>query len=77
MAVLSNVASREFFKLAGVYLACRLKVMGGQVANDRTADGLKFQLLGMHDYDREMGLLLREVKETRSIGFRATGPDQK
>lgn len=56
---------REFFQLAGVYLACRLRMMGGdvEIGSGLVDKGpLAFSLLGMHDYEQEMRLLIAEVR---------------
>lgn len=60
---------REFFRLAAVYLACRLKVMGGKFLADplRKTD-LEFDLLGMHDYGKEMELLVKESRVLHRTG---------
>ena len=55
------IFEREFFYLAGTWLACRLEVMGGYIENVHK-EPLEFSLLGMHDYAREMELLIREVR---------------
>jgi hypothetical protein len=48
----------EYFKLAAVYLLCRLRVIQGK-------GDLHFELLGMRDYAHEMKLLLSEERERR------------
>ena len=55
---------REFFYLAGTWLACRLEVMGGRVlpCRDWPQPALDYSLLGMMDHAREMELLIREVR---------------
>jgi len=55
------IFEREFFSLAGTWLACRLEVMGGHVRHIRRGP-LEFSLLGMLDYRREMELLIEEVR---------------
>lgn len=56
------IFEREFFYLAGTWLACRLKAMGGNLIGDPHYGNLEWHLLGMHDYAREMELLIREVR---------------
>ena len=56
------IFEREFFYLAGTWLACRLKAMGGNLIGDPHYGNLEWNLLGMHDYAREMELLIREVR---------------
>lgn len=53
---------REFLKLAGTYLACRLEVMGGRVVRDDVAfPELGLSLLGMTDHSGEMRLTCQEA----------------
>lgn len=56
---------REFLKLAGTYLACRLEVMGGRVDRNDLPPGthLRFSLLGMSDHSGEMRLMCQEALE--------------
>jgi hypothetical protein len=58
------IFEREFFSLAGIYLACRWKAMGGSIRRESLAHrgDLGFQLLGMRDHAREMELLIEEVR---------------
>ena len=57
------IFEREFFYLAGTWLACRLKAMGGNLIGDpHYGNRWNGSLLGMHDYAREMELLIREVR---------------
>ena len=56
------IFEREFFSLAGTWLACRLKAMGGSILGDHHHGNLEWHLLGMHDYGREMELLIEEVR---------------
>lgn len=59
---------REFFHLAGIYLAARWRAMGGTIDDPRlpTDNGdLAFELLGMHDYAQEMKLLLQSEVDSR------------
>jgi hypothetical protein len=58
----SKKHQREFFRLAGVYLACRLCVMGGEVVGHQKGP-LDFELLGMKDHAIEMRLLIEEVRK--------------
>jgi hypothetical protein len=53
---------REFLRLAGNYLACRLEVMGGRVTHwwGYGPYNMELSLLGMHDTEQEMRLLLAE-----------------
>lgn len=54
---------REFLKLAGTYLLCRLRVMGGEVERMTIPPGdLRFSLLGMTDHSGEMRLLCQEAQ---------------
>lgn len=55
---------REYFELAGVYLGCRLRAMGGDIIGEQAGKGgeLSFTCLGMRDYAVEMKLVLEEVK---------------
>ena len=68
---MSKDQEKEFFKLAGVYLACRWQVMGGEVSTgvpQKKGDPIKtfhFAMLGLHDYQWEMELLLRSLNEIR------------
>jgi hypothetical protein len=55
------IFEREFFSLAGTWLACRLEVMGGYVTTIQRGP-LEHSLLGSHDYQKEMELLIREVR---------------
>lgn len=54
---------REFLGLAKWYLACRLRVMGGDVENWNPGGGLEGSLLGMLDHAHEMRLLCAEVRK--------------
>ena len=50
---LSNSSEREFFQLAGTWLASRFCVMGGKIEGrdePDTASTMEFHMLGMHDY---------------------------
>lgn len=59
---------REFFRLAAVYLGCRLRAMGGDVTGIEPRKGpLHFTLLGMKDYGIEMRLLIREVRNAKVV----------
>ena len=49
---------REFFKLAGWWLACRLQVMGGLASDAKHKPNLAYDLLGMVDYGWEMRLVV-------------------
>jgi len=59
---------KEFLKLAGIYLACRWQVMGGEVStgvSQKKGDPIKtfhFAMLGLHDYQGEMELLIGSCK---------------
>jgi hypothetical protein len=54
---------REFFRLAAVYLGCRLRAMGGDVLGLEPRKGdLAFSLLGMRDYAVEMKMLIEEAQ---------------
>jgi hypothetical protein len=53
---------REFLKLAGVWLACRWTVLGGQIPGCVEARGpLELQILGMVDHAWELRLLIEEL----------------
>jgi hypothetical protein len=55
---------REFFRLAGVVMACHLAAMGARVAGGAAHQGsLAFHCLGIADYCAEMRLLCREILE--------------
>ena len=62
---------REFFKLAGNMLRCRLQCMGGFVTHDRSTptnysrkdnSDWPYALLGYIDHAKEMELLCREIR---------------
>jgi hypothetical protein len=56
-------SEREFLSLAGTWLACRWKVMGGELEDETFPGGLTWHLLGMLDQEREMELLVREQRQ--------------
>ena len=56
------IFEREFFSLAGTWLACRLKLMGGVIEGDLHHGTEEWHLLGMLDYACEMELLIEEVR---------------
>ena len=54
---------REYFRLAGTMMACRLRCMGGDVEGEITPKGdLVWSLLGYLDYAAEMALVLQEAR---------------
>jgi hypothetical protein len=55
------IFEREFFSLAGIWLACRLKLMGGKLHGDQHHGTEEWHILGMLDYQKEMELLIQEV----------------
>jgi hypothetical protein len=60
---MTHAQQREFIQLAAVYLACRLRAMGGDVTGLEPRKGpLHFSLLGMRDYAHEMRLLIQEAQ---------------
>lgn len=55
--------SREFLQHAGVWLGCRLVLMGGEI--DGTFDyygGMEWFMLGCHDLAHEMRLMVEESR---------------
>ncbi len=62
---------REFLWLAAWWLACRLQIMGGEVAGKNVPSGdLAFSLLGWHDMAAEMRLLCGEERGKRETKTR-------
>jgi hypothetical protein len=57
-----NRSVKEFFKLAGVWLDCRLAELLAAGGADYCSDPFH-AFLGQMDYEAEMGLLLREFRE--------------
>ena len=59
---------REYFRLAGFVLGCKMRANGGTVEGDPFLDGLPDQrepvgcLLGEVDYSAEMGKVLQEAR---------------
>lgn len=58
---------REFMKLAGVWMACRLAAMGGTPVHPlhrpvRNFETLAWAILGSVDYAGEMRELVKEVR---------------
>jgi hypothetical protein len=49
-------------RLAPIYLACRLRVMGGSLSGQWPRQDLAFDMLGMFDYAHEMKLLCAEMR---------------
>ena len=63
---MTREVEREFFHLAGVYLACRLRLMGGKVEHPnlpRDTGDVGFELLGMCDHAQEMKMLIASERE--------------
>ena len=49
----------EFLHLAALYIACRWRVMGHEISDFPKPNYWPDALLGMHDAELEMSLLLR------------------
>lgn len=57
----SGTFEQRFLHCAGVALACRLLVMGGEVIGHQK-QSLEFSMLGMYDYEGEMKLIAAEAR---------------
>jgi hypothetical protein len=62
---------REFFKLAGWWLVCRLQVMGGLAVGAKHPPNLAYDLLGQVDYGWEMRLVVGK-ELGRPVAIRST-----
>jgi hypothetical protein len=62
-ALIQRQLSNEFLKLAGVYLACRWKVMGNRIPKVYQGT-FKWSLLGMLDYEAEMKLVINDIRNS-------------
>jgi hypothetical protein len=60
-----NTGAREFFRLAAVWLECRLAELHGAGNADYGSDPFH-AFMGQMDYQSEMGLLLKEHAERPS-----------